>query len=91
MSQISPRDGEIDRRRNMMPPVTSFEDAEGLRCIDIVERDDGTVVIRECRRDPEAGGRWSIVGDYSGLVFATKADAIEAAKTAFPWLARIAN
>ena len=74
-----------------MPMVTSLEDAEGLRCIDIVERDDSTFVIRECRRDPEAGGRWSIVADYSGLVFAAKADAIEAAKTAFPWLAGIAT
>jgi hypothetical protein len=74
-----------------MPMVTSFEDAEGLRCIDIVERDDRTFVIRECRRDPEAGGRWSIVGDYSGLVFASKADAIEAARKAFPWLPRISD
>jgi hypothetical protein len=74
-----------------MPMVTSLEDAEGLRCIDIVERDDGSFVIRECRRDPEAGGRWSIVSDYSGLLFATKAEATEAARTAFPWLAGIAN
>ena len=54
-----------------MPTVTSIEDAEGLRCIDIIERDDHTFVIRECRRDPEAR-RWSVVGDYSGLVFPTK-------------------
>jgi len=74
-----------------VPTVTSFEDAEGLRCIDIVERNDRTFVIRECRRDPEAGGRWSIVADYSGFVFAAKADAIETAKTAFPWLARISD
>ena len=72
-----------------MPLVTSFEDAEGLRCIDIVEHDDRTFVIRECRRDPEAGGRWSIVGDYSRLVFATKAEAVAAARTAFPWLAGV--
>jgi hypothetical protein len=64
-----------------MPIVTSIEDEEGLRCVDII-----TFVIRECRRDPEAR-RWSIVSDYSGLVFPTKAAAIDTAKTAFPWLA----
>lgn len=74
-----------------MPFVTSLEAADKLRCVDIVERDDRTFVIRECRRDPEAGGRWSVVGDYSGLVFPTRADAIDAAKTAFPWLAEISD
>lgn len=75
----------------MMPFVTSLEAADKLRCVDIVERDDRTFVIRECRRDPEAGGQWSIVGDYSGLVFTKRADAIDAAKTAFPWLAEISD
>ena len=74
----------------MMPFVTSLEAADKLRCVDIVERDNHTFVIRECRRDPEAG-RWSIVGDYSGQVFTTRADAINAAKTAFPWLAEISD
>ena len=74
-----------------MPVVTSLETADKLRCVDIVERDDRTFVIRECRRDPEAGGRWSIVGDYSGLVFMTKAGAIDAAKTTFPWLAELSD
>jgi hypothetical protein len=69
-----------------MPTVTSIEDAEGLRCIDIIERDDHTFVIRECRRDPEAR-RWGVVGDFPGLVFTTKAAAIDTAKAAFPWLA----
>jgi hypothetical protein len=69
-----------------MPTVTSIEDAGGLRCIDIIERDDHTFVIRECRRDPEAR-RWSVVGDFPGLVFTTKAAAIDTAKAAFAWLA----
>ena len=69
-----------------MPTVTSIEDAEGLRCIDIIERDDHTFVIRECRRDPEAR-RWSAVGDYPGLVFTTKAAALDTVKATFPWLA----
>ena len=41
-------------RLSEAPTVTSIEDAEGLRCVDIIERDDHTFVIRECRRDPEA-------------------------------------
>ena len=74
------------RWSDAMPTVTSIEDAEGLRCIDIIERDDRTFVIRECRRDPEAR-RWGVVGDFPGLVFTTKAAAIDTAKAAFPWLA----
>jgi hypothetical protein len=69
-----------------MPTVTSIEDAEGLRCIDIIEWDAHTFVIRECRHDPEAR-RWSVVGDYPGLVSTTKAAALDTAKAAFPWLA----
>jgi hypothetical protein len=64
-----------------MPVVTGIEDAEGFRCVDVVERDDHTFV--ECRRDPETR-RWSIVGDYSGHVFTSKAAAIEAAKKLSP-------
>ena len=68
-----------------MPTVTSIEDAEGLRCIDIIERDDHTFVIRECRRDPEAR-RWSVVGDYSGLVFPSKAAAMTLPRRLFDGL-----
>ena len=82
-------DGFLDKR-HAMPIVISLEDAEGLRCVDIVERDNGTFIIKECRRDPEAR-RWSVVGDYSSLVFATKAQAIEAARAAFPWLIGISR
>ncbi len=70
-----------------MPFVTSYEDAAGMRCIDVIERDDRTFVLKECRRDPEAGGRWSVVADYSQMVYDTRDNAIDAARAAFPWLA----
>lgn len=69
-----------------MPVVTSYEDAAGMRCIDVIERDDRTVVLKECRRDPEAG-RWTVVADYSQMVYDTRENAIDAARAAFPWLA----
>jgi hypothetical protein len=71
--------------------VTSFEDTEGSRCIDIVEREDHTFVLKEYRRDLGAWGQWSVVADYSGLIFMTKAGAVDAAKGAFPWLAVISK
>jgi hypothetical protein len=70
-----------------MPVVTSFEDAQGQRCVDVIRRDDQTFVLKEFRRDPEDGGRWSLVADYSAAVYGTEQDAIDAAKAALPWFA----
>lgn len=71
-----------------MKVVESLEDAEGARCIDLFVRDDGSWGFKEFRRDPEDGGRWTLVGDYSGLRYATGEAALAAAAGTIAWFDR---
>ncbi len=67
--------------------VTSLEDADGFRCVDIFVRPDRTFGFKEFRRDPEDAGRWTLVGDYSHQSYSTKDEAFRAAATSLPWFA----
>ena len=73
------------------PPtvVTSREDADGFRCVDVFQRADGTFGFKEFRRDPEDAGRWTLVGDYSDRSYATTDEALRAAASSLPWLAQM--
>ncbi|MEQ8698723.1 MAG: hypothetical protein RLT05_19480 [Bauldia litoralis] len=70
-----------------MKVIDSLEDAGGARCVDLFVRDDGSYGFKEFRRDPEDGGRWTLVADYSGLRYATGEDALAAAADAIAWFA----
>ena len=67
--------------------VTSLEDAEGFRCVDIVLGPGGDYTFKEYRRDPEDAGRWTLIGDYSHKVFASKDAALVAAASCIGWFA----
>jgi hypothetical protein len=67
--------------------VTSLEDADGFRCVDIFERPDRTFGFKEFRRDPEDAGRWTLVGDYSHHSYSTKDETLRAAAVSLPWFA----
>lgn len=67
--------------------VTSLEDADGFRCVDIFERPDRTFGFKEFRRDPEDAGRWTLVGDYSHQTYSTKDETLRAAAASLPWFA----
>jgi hypothetical protein len=62
--------------------VASHQTADAGRCVDIFSRPDGTFGFEEFRRDPEDMGVWTPVSYYSGLEFATEADATAAARHA---------
>lgn len=64
----------------------SHENEEHDQCVDLFERPDGTCGFEEFRRDVEDGGAWTPVTSYSGLVFADRAAAREAAFRTVPWL-----
>lgn len=66
------------------PVVLSLEDDESVRCIDIIAAEDG-FRFKEFRRDPEDGGRWSLVRDYSDRVFVTRDEALQAAAESVTW------
>ena len=69
-----------------MADILSLEDGDGLRCVDILVRPDGLFGFREFRRDPEDGGRWSLVADYLAVGYASRDDALTAARRTIPWL-----
>jgi hypothetical protein len=64
----------------------SYENVEGDRCVDVFLRRDGSFGFEEFRRDPEDMGVWTVIGSYSGRVFTTASDALEAARGAVTWL-----
>ncbi len=65
--------------------VASPESADGTRCVDVVAHDDGTFTLRECRRDPEDGGRWTLVADHSSTTYPTREAALAGAAAKIPW------
>ena len=75
-----------NQRHDRSKAIKSLEDADGFRCVDILERADGTFSFKEFRRDPEDGGRWTLVSDYSHHSYPTKDDALRAASATLAWL-----
>jgi len=68
--------------------MRSLEDADGLRCVDIVT--DGVTWTWhwcECRRDPEDGHGWRHTG-ARGAGFETQDAACADAAACFDWIAK---
>jgi len=70
-----------DSHRDPAKVVKSLEDADGFRCVDILQRPDGSFSFKEFRRDPEDAGRWTLLDDYSQHSYPTQHDALRAAAT----------
>lgn len=68
-----------------MKAIDSIPDADGLRCVDILQLDDGRYAFKEFRRDPEDRGRWTPVHDYSAVTFASREEALQAATQTIEW------
>jgi hypothetical protein len=49
----------------------------------------GNFAFKEFRRDPEDGGGWTLVADYSATRFPTKEAAVSAAAKVVPWFGAI--
>ncbi len=67
--------------------LDSIDTRDGIRCVDLFLRPDGTFGFEEFRRDPEDRGEWTPVQYFSGAAYASKDDALGAAVSAVPWLA----
>lgn len=66
--------------------LASIENPEHDRCVDLFRRPDGTFGFEEFRRDPEDAGAWTPVQFYAGRRFATREEAMVAARRALAWL-----
>lgn len=69
--------------------VTSLEDFDGFRCVDVLQRADGTFFFNEYRRDPEDSGRWTLISDHSSRRYSTKDEALAGAESALAWFALV--
>jgi hypothetical protein len=66
--------------------LASLETEDGLRCVDLFRRPNGTFGYEEFRRDPEDRGAWTPVRFASGLSYASLEQARAAAGAAVVWL-----
>ena len=66
--------------------LSSLETDDGVYCVDLFRRPDGTFGYEHFRRDPEDRGAWTPVGFASGLTYASLEAARAAARTAVKWL-----
>lgn len=69
--------------------VASLEDFDRFRCVDVLQRPDGTFFFNEYRRDPEDAGRWTLIGDHSARRYVTKDEALAAAESSLDWFAEV--
>jgi hypothetical protein len=70
----------------MAKAIDSFLDTDGMRCVDIILNADGSFTFKEFRRDAEDRGGWTLVHDYSALMFISREDALRGAREAIGWL-----
>ena len=66
--------------------IVSLHNDEVDRCVDIIERPDGTFGFKEFRRDPEDVEGWTLVNYNPGGTYATAEQAVAAARTCVVWL-----
>jgi len=66
--------------------LESLETDDGLRCVDLFRRPDGSFGYEEFRRDPEDRGVWTPTSFASGLRYPSLEMARGAAALAVRWL-----
>ena len=70
----------------MKPRVlASWEEPNGISCVDILAHEDGTFGYVLCRRDPEDGHGWRQVSDPEGPRFDKRSAAEAAAAEMGAW------
>lgn len=67
----------------------SINDFDGMRCVDIFKRPDGSFGFAEYRRDVEDARGWHAIGGDDGARFETTEAAYEAALARVAWLAAV--
>ncbi|MEL6240963.1 MAG: hypothetical protein AAFV87_05875 [Pseudomonadota bacterium] len=70
-------------RRNRV--IVSINGPDGLHCVDLFERADGTFGYALCRRDPEDGSGWRFLGHYEQEVFRSETAARAAMREQIAW------
>lgn len=66
--------------------VRSINDADGWRCVDVIEVTAGVFAFRSYRRDPEDPRGWGPLEPLSAERFDSVEAAMAAARARYPWL-----
>jgi hypothetical protein len=68
--------------------LASFESDDGMLCVDIFMREDGTFGFEEFREEQDGGTRWQPLGRFAMLAFPSGEAALSAAQTQVQWLCK---
>ncbi|HSN01886.1 MAG TPA: hypothetical protein VLS91_00210 [Acidimicrobiales bacterium] len=71
--------------------LTSYENSEADRCVDLFSRPNGTFGFEEFRRDPEDMGAWTPISYHSGHEYPSRVAALDDARRIVPWLGQIVD
>lgn len=72
-----------------MKVLKSINNDDGSLCVDIFQREDGSIGFEEYRRDSEDQKGWFPVGEYADMKFESEDSAMTTAKACVGWLAGI--
>lgn len=67
--------------------MQSINAPDGITCVDLFRRPDGSYGFDHFRRDPEDPRGWYSIGHHAGNVYASQAEAHAEALQRVPWLA----
>lgn len=69
--------------------LRSIETTDGLLCVDVFEREDGSFGFEEYRKDPEDPRGWYPVGSYAAIRADDAETALSLAAVRVEWLAEM--
>jgi hypothetical protein len=69
--------------------LSSYQTFDGTHCVDVFSRPSGTFGFEEFRLDPEDMGAWTPISYHSGHDYASKEDALSAARRVVSWLGEL--
>lgn len=69
--------------------MQSINTSDGVVCVDVFRRPDGSFGFEEFRRDPEDPRGWYTIGHHGNRVFANEQEAKAEAGRSIGWLAEL--
>jgi len=69
--------------------IESYQTFDGIHCVDVFSRPNGTFGFEEFRRDPEDMGAWTPMSYFSAHNYATQREALKAAREHVSWLSAV--
>ena len=88
MTKVGHMSSRLDRSWSV---IESYQTFDGVHCVDVFSRPNGTFGYEEFRRDPEDMGAWTPIGYFSVHDYGSRDEAFEAARERISWLGPLIN